>query len=396
MSKSIAVFELGTSKMVCASVKGSKGGKYSVAGFKSIEYGGITSNGCINFNDVRAGIKKLVGEMDDFSQGNIKFAVIGVPACFCEVLNFYESIEVDGGVIREDHIEKCVNSRLKHISKEKALLNAAPAYFILDDGFRYMDPEGMASKTLKASVSYTITRKDFLTQILQIFASEGIPVKKFIPDFYAESMYLIPDYKRDEMAAVINCGATQTVVSVICADAIICNKVIDIGGETLTSDLSKVLRTDSIIADKLKRRCTFGVGYADDKDIVLKDNRGMPIHFNANLVNEILEARVEQLSEKVYNILNNSLIKFYKSCMIVLTGGGLTPIKGAREYLSNKIDRDITVAKMDVFPYESFKYTTIAALADEVFKYDLPDEKVDLSSRLMLKYRLQPKNKGEN
>ena len=390
MAKSIAVIEFGTSKIVCATAKRDAFNVFSVETFKQIQYNGIKDGKIVSLEDTKEKVLKVLKETRNASNKRIHAIYVGVPACFCQVGFFESSVEINSRIITAEHMEKAVNHGHDKVSKEYRLLSAMPVYFRLDDGQYYLDPENMQSSKMTAGVSYIVAERSALRQIYNIFDEMNIAVVKLIPDFLAEGLFIVPPHYRDEVAAYVNCGKYDTNVSILCGDAVVENHNIRIGGQDITRDLSRVLKIDLNAAEKLKRRFTLGMDYSDTDYEYIIDEEGNGHKFSCDLVEKIIESRVEQLAEIIYNKIDRCVLPVSCKNPVILSGGGLVLIRGIKELLIKNFNRKIHVAKINCLPQDAPNYSTIAGIIHYLF--DSGVELIRMNSIIFAIRKMQNKN----
>ncbi|MEZ4357279.1 MAG: hypothetical protein R2876_01410 [Eubacteriales bacterium] len=367
MAKSIAVIEFGTSKIVCATAKRDAFNVFSVETFEQTPFSGIKNGKIVNLDDTKEKVFEVLKETKNAANKKIRAVYVGVPACFCKVGFFESTVDIDNNIVTAKHMEDAVNREHNMVSNEYKLLSAMPVYFKLDDGQYYLDPENMRSSKMTAGVSYIVGEKSALRQIYNIFYELNIAVVKMIPDFLAEGLFMVPPHFRDEVAAYVNCGKYDTNVSILCGDAVIENHNISIGGEDITRDLSRVLKIDLKAAEKLKKRFTLGMSYSENDYEYIIGEEVIGRRFSCDLIEKIIESRVEQLAEIIYNKINKCVLPVSRKNPVIFSGGGLILIRGVKEFLIKNFNRKIHLAKLNYLPYDSPSCSTIAGMMHYLF-----------------------------
>ena len=369
MGKSVAALEIGTSKIVCAAARRNPVSTFTISGFGQAEYKGIKKGKfLVEQEALQASIDQAVTAAENMAEEHIREVIVGVPGCFCKLDVFDNQIYLEEEEIRAEHMEEVVNNlRQDRVPKEYKLINAMPAYFILDDKGMYLDPEGMQSRFLHAKVSYILAKKQFLKKIRSALDELGISVSVYLPDFYAEALYCIPPYVRDEIAILLDIGYYDTNLCVVCADAVIQHENIPIGGAHIAHDLGVVLKIDEQASETIKRRYTFGMEFVADKNFeYVKDKQGKVHKISLELIQKIIDARVEQLTDIIYNKLNECILPIPEKSTVYLTGGGIAMMRGVREYLSKGLQRNVKLIRPTNVPYDGANYTAITSMIHTV------------------------------
>ena len=119
--------------------------------------------------------------------------------------------------------------------------------------------------------------------------------------------------------------------------------VIPMGGINITNDLAIVLKTDPEIAEKLKVEQASAMPRGDGSGVSLEFNNEI-YSFSTKEIDEVVEARLEEIFEAV----NNELVKAGRAGKlpsgVVLTGGS-AQLKGIAEYAKEALGLAARIGK---------------------------------------------------
>ena len=85
------------------------------------------------------------------------------------------------------------------------------------------------------------------------------------------------------------------------------------------------------------------------------------------MVAEVIDARVEQLCEMVYEALHQSPLSVARRTRVYLSGGGLAMMKGSRDVLQKYLKRQVRVSAIEAPQLSTPNYYVSLALLDYVF-----------------------------
>ena len=370
MRNMTAAIEFGTSKIICVIGRARSAGRFEVLGAGVAPYEGIRDGRWAAPSDVEEAVAKALDIAEKKVRRRVKEVYVSVPGTFCRVVCENGYVPVKSGVVTVQDIEKLIDDAEDFFVDTKyAIASSTPVYFLQDDENHYIDVVGNRTQSLRGRVSFVLARKQFIKDAEEILRHLGVRVLAFIPEPLAESLFLVPSDERDISAVLINIGCYDTNVTVVYGDAIVYNKTIHAGGVHIASDLSIVLNISVDMAEKIKRRFSFGLETNGSKlyDYV-KNEAGRLEKFSHTLVSEVIEARVEHLCQLITGVLEQSPLPIVRRTRIYMSGGGIAMMKGARDILEKQLKRQVRISHVDAPQLSTPNYYTALALLDYVFE----------------------------
>jgi cell division ATPase FtsA len=227
-----------------------------------------------------------------------------------------------------------------------SIINRSAIVYELDDFRRLADPIGYSSEILKGKLSFVLCNNYFVETIMPILKSTGIEKVEFVSTALAEALYLIDPEVRDRIAMILDVGYISTTFSIIQGDGILFQKSFPYGGGFITGYLTEFFDLNFDVAGKLKRKVnlsSFSSSGAYDL-IDLDDGK----YFSAEEAKGVILKSLDILCENVSNALENSKYVVPDYVPIMLTGGGIAYLRGAKEYVSNRLGVDVRVLSPSV------------------------------------------------
>lgn len=335
-----SIIEFGTSKITCtiAEQKPRKG--LEVLGCAQIPYAGIRDSNWVDSERVYYALDEALSAAEHQADYRLRHVDVGIPGSFMQIVNSTVKVQTNGRVTEQD-LDHLVDKAGQFDNEgDMTMIEAVPAWFLLDDGNVYLEPVGAHSKEIRGSISFTFVNRFFLNDITGILHHMGVRLDSFIAEPLAEALYLVPQENRDDLAVLVDIGYSTTNVSVIYADAVIYFNTIPIGGSHITKDLSSIMKVDAETAERIKRKFSFGLAATGNmQNIYVKDAAGKLRMFEYELVKDIIDARVEQIIGFVMGIIADTEMKLMRRIDIFLTGGGISFMRGASSFFKSVTGR---------------------------------------------------------
>ncbi len=316
-------------------------------------------------------IRFALHEAELRAQASPESAVIGIGGCVSGVnsrgvYEFGRRREVEPDDLRYA-VELAARVRLE---EDRQVLQICPQDFTLDGRAGYRNPKGILCARLEANVHVvTVSMQDHQGLVSAVHQAHlAVDESVFEPIAAAYAAILPEDRARG--VAVIDIGAQSTHLAVYDGDALLHAMSIPVGADHFTRDVSWLLKVNYEDAENLKREYGCAItGTVSDNSLVeipSAEGRGMREAPRRQL-NEILEARAEEIFERIYaEILR---VGMEQSLLegAVLTGGGsmLTGMCDMAERVLNCQARNGLATGIDGWPkdLDNAVWTTVAGLA---------------------------------
>jgi len=256
------------------------------------------------------------------------------------------------------------------LEEDRQVLQICPQDFILDGRAGYRNPKGIMCARLEANVHVVTTSMQEHQALVDAVHQAHLAVEESVFEGIAAAYASILQEDRARGVVLIDIGAQSTHLAVYDGEALLLATAIPIAGEHMTRDVSWLLKMNYEDAESLKREygCAL-TGLASDHSLIeipSPEGRGLREAPRRQL-NEILEARAEEIFERVYaEILR---VGMEQSLLegAVLTGGGamLTGMCDVAERVLNCQARNGLAIGIANWPQELDNpvWTTAAGLA---------------------------------
>ncbi|MBR6187315.1 MAG: hypothetical protein IKQ41_13785 [Clostridia bacterium] len=366
MKTTVAAIDFGTSKIVALVAETSGRQRCDIIGAGTAIYDGYLE-GRWNAPDLlNDAISEAVHAAEEQSHARIRDVYVGVPGDFSRVRTVEVKVELQGADPRvtEKNISDLFDKAMEELGDIRgSVIHRSPAWFIVDDGKKTLEPMGMRGFELRGMISFVIADQFFLEDVQERFRSLGINVTGCLSTPVGQAMLFLPDDERDRSAVLVDIGYLTTEVMAVQGDAIVGLKNIPMGGGHIAADLAYGLEVNLAVAEQIKRAYVYGLS-TGQSTFEGTDQTGASKTFTREQVEEILEPRAEEICEAIKAAIAESGLKMSKWSPVYLTGGGLAINRGGREYLAAKLGRTVRELPRKAVKLSSPAYSSALGLLD--------------------------------
>ena len=340
-NNSVAILDFGSSKITCMLAnKVSDGGDFIIKAVGRSNYNGFDDKGWYEPETIKKAVFDAIGQVENKTETKIKEIYVGVPGAFCAVASSESSItfrskkKLDNQEV-EDLISK---ADIFDCGSDLAPLGGKPVYYVLDGGIKCFDIVGNIATKVSALVSFSFMKNYFRQTVAPILLEKGIKKVTYVNACEAQAMYISNAMYINGYSIIVDIGHITTNVSLVGGNGLLFARTFALGSGYLASDLMQVM----------------GLDYNFAMNVLTKINLNLDIHdgdaysvngrmVDAKRVNEVVKARVEQIAEHIIKSFRYCDKEIPSNTVIVLTGGGLTYIRGGADTLATSLGKPVKV-----------------------------------------------------
>ncbi|MBE5776671.1 MAG: hypothetical protein E7326_04135 [Clostridiales bacterium] len=368
MKTTIAAVDFGTSKIVALVAETSGKQRCDITGAGSCVYDGYMDGSWNDPQQVNEAIRTAMKEAETQSGSRIREIYVGVPGEFSSVRTVEVKVALQGADPRVSarDINELFDLAQKELGEVRgSIIHRAPAWFIVDDGKKTLEPMNMRGYELRAMVSFVIADEFFLTDVVERFRALDVKVNGFFSSPTGQAMLFIADEERDRTAVLVDVGYLSTNVMTVEGDAITTLKTIPMGGGHIAADVAWGLEVSLRSAEDIKRAFTYGIS-AGQETFDAQDQMGQLRTVSREDVEKVLCPRAEEICEAVRDAIRESGVKLSNWSPVYLTGGGIAINRGGREFLAAKLERTVRELPRKAVKLSSPAYSSALGLLDLV------------------------------
>ena len=366
MKKTAAVVDFGTSKIVTLVAESGSYHRCDIIGAGTVPYDGFMDGEWNAPTLVSQAIQDSIAEAEAQSHRRIREVYVGVPGEFSRVYVIETQVQLQGADPRVTpaDVERVFIQATEEVQPLRgAIIHRSPAWFMVDEGKKTMEPVDMKCSTLRAMVSFIVADQFFLNDVSNRMAQLGLTVKGFYSTPMGEALLFLTPEDRDRTAVLVDVGYLSTEVMTVEGDALIFHKVLPVGGAHITLDLVTGLEAPMAQCEQIKRGYVFNTS-GEDKQEAAEGGEA----FTHEQVARVLEPRVDEIAEMIQDCIDHSGVRLGSWSNIYLTGGGIAPMNGGRVYLSNQLGRAVRQPAAKTAKLNSPIYSSALGLVDLVFE----------------------------
>lgn len=367
--KNIAVLDFGSNHITVLIGDNGINGTFDVRGYASVAYTGYLNGEILEPQKLSEALCSAIKTAQNNARTKITHLYIGVPGEFS--INEVKSVSKDYGKpkkIGSREVDELFlladdfGSSPTHI-----VINRSPVCFELDNNTRVIDPKGLTTTMMGATLSFVLAERSFVGAVLQALEVMRLPFVEFLSEPLAESMYLISPEERDCSAVLVDCGYLSTTVSVIVGDGLVCMRSFSLGGGHIVADICEMLRVPFAVAQEIKDQAILA-GKPSELEVTIIDYGGQKYAVNSLAVYEIVERKIRQISRMIAKSLNTCTYERPEKIRINITGGGISYIKGIREKLFEILGKAVAVREPKIPLMNEPKQSAVLGLLDMALK----------------------------
>lgn len=367
MKTTVAAIDFGTSKIVTLVAENSGAQRCDIVGAGIAAYDGYLEEGWNNPGGLDEAIRQSVSEAENQSHRKLREINVGVPGAFTRVYATEATVDLKGTDPRVSaaDVKSTFKKAAENLDKLPGIVvHSSPAWFMVDDGKKTLEPVGIKGRELRALISFVVANQFFVDEINNRLTDMGITVSGFFSTPAGEAMLYLPEEDRDRTAELIDIGYLNTEVMVVEGDALIFHQTIEIGGGNIAADLAMGLDIPLSAAEQIKRQYVYGIATPNTTYDVPGIDGQKPLSFEREKVAEIMEARVDEIAEEIKKAVEESGIKLGNWSNIYLTGGGLSFNRGGKDYLSGRLERPVRDTPKRTTKLNSHAFSSTLGLMD--------------------------------
>jgi cell division protein FtsA len=275
-------------------------------------------------------IRVALHEAERKAQASPDSALIGVGGCVAGVnsrgiYEFGRRREIEPGDLKYA-VELAARVRLE---EDREILQICPQDFTLDGRSGYRNPKGILGARLEANILVVTVSLHEHQAIVSAVHRSHLAVEESVFEGIAAAYASVLPEDRARGAVIVDIGAQSTEVVIYDGDSLLLATSLPIGADHFTRDVARLFKVNVDFAEGLKRE--FGSAIADSApentlvELPSADGRGIR-EASCRQLNEILEARAEQIFERVYEeVLRLGMEQNLLEGVVVTGGGALLP-----------------------------------------------------------------------
>lgn len=361
--KRVAVIDVGSSKITA--VVGERGinKTFIIKGSYSFDYDGFQDAIFFDTEQLKQVLFFAGEKIKKVLRGAIDTVYVGVPGEFTQVLVKESQISFPKKKkITDADVDALFEAAFVISSTKYTLINRSAIVYELDDFRRLAYPVGSVSEILKGNLSFSVCANYFIEAVKPTLLGLGFANVEFVSSTLAEALYLVEAETRDRIAVLLDVGYITTTLAIIHGDGIVYQKSFSYGGGYITAGLVEKFALEFGQAESLKRKINLSRRSTSSVLDVIECDDGQ--YFSVEDTKKVVISSLDDLCENISEILENSKFSIPEYVPLMITGGGIAYIRGAKEHLSGRLGMAVEVVAPRVPLMDKPTESTVLSLLD--------------------------------
>lgn len=354
-SQIVGLLDIGTSKVACiiaaldAPERPGESRRARVLGVGHLRSRGIKAGVIVDLAEAEATVRAAIAQAERTARLTLEEVFVSVSCGRLQSSNFSASIDIAGGVVRADDIERLMAGGHAFAEREgRTLIHLNRIGFRVDGAAGSHDPRGMAASRLSADLHTVAADEAPVRNLMLVVERCYLNVRALIATPYASALAATSEEERRLGVTCIDIGGGTATVAAFADGHFIHAATVPVGGHHITLDIAQSLQTPLAEAERIKTLYgamvvaqsdefeTFSYALAGEED----GARGQAS--KAQLAG-IIRPRVAGILGMVRERMDKAGVSSFAGERVVLTGGA-SALVGLGEFAANTLGRPARVS----------------------------------------------------
>ena len=302
----------------------------NVIGVSNAKSAGVKDGIIVDIEAAASAIKSAISQAEEKAGISIKLVNVGLPANLLQIEATQGMIPVTSETkeITDTDVENVVRSALtKSMTPDREVITFIPEEFIVDGFQGIRDPRGMMGIRLEMRGLLYTGPRTILHNLRKTVERAGVQVENILISPLAMTKSVLNEGEREFGATVIDMGGGQTTAASVRNQELQFTNIYQEGGEYVTKDISKVLKTSKKLAESLK--FNYGEAYvpaaSNESFQVEVIGEVEPVEVTERYLAEIISARVKHIFEQIKQDLERRHLLELPGGIVIIGGGAILP-----------------------------------------------------------------------
>ena len=357
----LGLIDVGTSKICCliavrdaAYRRGGLGLGYRVIGIGYQRSRGVKAGVVVDLDEAEQAVRAAVAQAERMAGVQLEEVIVSAACGRMRSSHFVAHADIESGYVRDSEIRRVAAAGRAYAERDGRLLLYLDRLGWRIDGVPGItDPKGMAGHRLSADL-HAITADDApIRNLVSLIERCYLTLSQTIPSPLASALAVTTEEERRLGITCLDIGGGMTTISVFADGRFLYADTVPVGGNHMTFDIARELRTPLAEAERIKALYgTLVAARSDEHEVIsypLAGEDEPTLHHTTKArLRSILQPRMEGLLGLVRERLQRSNITSYAGERVVLTGG-TSQLIGIAEFAANSLGRPVRVSRPQPF-----------------------------------------------
>jgi cell division protein FtsA len=331
--QTITSIDFGTTKICVIIACTTPENTLEVKGIGTSRSEGLCNGIVIDITKAAESLQKAIEEAETMAERAAKNIYIGIAGEHVKSQNTLGRISLTPAStpceITREHLESVISNAKNNVKIQQGnerldIIHAIPQYYDIDGQNGIVNPLNMSGFNLSAYVHIVMADINTIRNIKKCIELCGYRINDIILEPIASSYAVLNEVEKKLGAIIIDIGGGTTDIAVFFQNSIRFSAVIPMGGTNVTDDLSIGLHTSPQNAEDIKIEVgnTIPSTIPQDKLVEIEGIAGREAkQKKLRYISEIIEARMREILESAYQLLNEHYNLRMITAGLTLTGG---------------------------------------------------------------------------
>ncbi len=329
----ITAIDIGTTKICVIIATFNEENKLEVKGIGTSRSDGLVNGVVVDITKASQSIKDAIVESENMAGFKARNLYVGIAGNHIKSQNTIGRISLTTGAdpceITQEHVENVItnsrnNVKIQQGNERLEIIHAIHQYYKIDDQEGILNPVSMSGFNLSAHVHIVMADINTLRNVKKCIEMAGYKVIDIYLEPIASSNAVLNEVEKELGSILIDIGGGTTDIAVFFKNSIRFSFVLPLGGTDITNDLAIGLHTSPQNAENLKINQGNSLASQIPEDALIdiegiggRESKQKKLRY----VNEIVEARMREIFEGAYKILNEQYDLKMITAGLTMTGG---------------------------------------------------------------------------
>jgi cell division protein FtsA len=353
---SLAVLDIGTTKIACFIAHIDSAGEIKVVGIGHQLSKGIRSGIITDFTEAETSIANAVHAAEQMAGETVDHVLVSLSGGNLTSRNVTVEMTMLGEEVTDRDIMDIIEQGRASIAhSESDIVHCIPVSYYLDGAKGINDPRKMYGKKLGADLHIITGLPSVTRNLAHCIGRCHLNVEEYIASPYASSLACLEEDEKQLGVTLIDMGGGVTSFTVFSGGKNVYTDAIPIGGMHVTNDIARGLSTSLSHAERLKTLHGSAIASPSDDQVMvdvpplgeedLDDNNTLP----RSMLVGVIRPRIEEIFEMIRSKIEMGGATNMAGKRVVLTGGA-SQLLGAREMANTILGKQVRLARPRMLP----------------------------------------------
>ena len=354
-SQIVGLLDIGTSKVACIIAaldppeRTGEGRRVRVLGIGHLRSRGLKAGVITDLAEAETTVRAAIAQAERMAHLTLEEVFVSVSCGRLQSSNFAASVDISGGVVRADDIDRLMAGGHAFAEREgRTLIHLNRLGFRVDGAAGSHDPRGMAASRLSADLHTVAADEAPVRNLMLVVERCYLNVRALIATPYASALAATSEDERRLGVTCIDIGGGTATVAAFYDGHFIHAATIPVGGHHITLDIAQALQTPLAEAERIKTLYgTMVVAQSDEYETfsyaLAGEEEGARGQATKAQLAGIIRPRVAGILGMVRERLDKAGVSAFAGERVVLTGGA-SSLVGLGEFAANTLGRPARVS----------------------------------------------------